>query len=114
MDRATFEAKVASIKKGEFTNDIALRGYISDNLLSVRMLFDALWECCDWQSQKIGILKKINRDLEDAVRRLMKERKDLKQEIKELHEQIANMDALLMAKEQGITDYAEQAGDAKT
>ena len=109
MDRATFEAKVASIKKGEFTNDIALRGYISDNLLSVRMLFDALWECCQWQSQRIGLLKKMNSDMEDGIKRLMKERKDLKQEIKDLNEQIANMDALLMAKQQ-----TEQEGAVQT
>ena len=101
MDRATFEAKVNHIKKGEFINDLSLRGYVSDNLLSVRMLFDALWECCDWQSKRISMLKKMNSDMEDGIKRLMKERKDLKQEIKELHEQIANMDALLMAKEQG-------------
>lgn len=109
MDRATFEAKVNHIKKGEFINDMSLRGYVSDNLLSVRMLFDALWDCCQWQSQRIGLLKKMNRDMEDGIKRMMKERKDLKQEIKDLHEQIANMDALLMAKEQ-----AEQEGDAKT
>ena len=101
MDRATFEAKVNHIKKGEFINDLSLRGYVSDNLLSVRMLFDALWECCDWQSKRISMLKKMNSDMEDGIKRLMKERKDLKQEIKELNEQIANMDALLMAKEQG-------------
>ena len=114
MDRATFEAKVNHIKKGEFINDLSLRGYVSDNLLSVRMLFDALWECCDRQSKRISMLKKMNSDMEDGIKRMMKERKDLKQEIADLHEQIANMDALLMAKEQGITDYAEQKGDGQT
>lgn len=104
MDRATFEAKVNHIKKGEFINDLSLRGYVSDNLLSVRMLFDALWECCDWQSKRISMLKKMISDLEDGIKRLMKERKDLKQEVKDLHEQIANMDALLLAKEQGETE----------
>lgn len=93
MDRATFEAKVYKIKNGEFVNDISLRGYISDNLLSVKMLFDALWECCVWQSQKIQILKKINRDIESSYRRLMNENKELK-------EQIAIMDAALLSNEQ--------------
>lgn len=101
MDRATFEAKVSHIKRGDFQNDSTLRGYANDSFYETKQLFDAVWECCNWQSQKIGILKKINNDLEDAVRRLMNERKKLKQEINDLHEQIANMDALLMAKEQG-------------
>lgn len=104
MDRSTFEAKVSCIKKGEFINDLSLRGYVSDNLLSVRMLFDALWDCCSFQSQRINMLRKLNNESEDSIRRLMKERRELKQEIKELHEQIANMDALLLAKEQGKTE----------
>lgn len=93
MDRSTFEAKVARIKQGEFINDTSLRGYISDNLLSVRELFDALWDCCVWHSQKIQILKKINRDIESSYKRLMNENKELK-------EQIAIMDAALLSKEQ--------------
>ena len=48
-------------------------------------------------------------DMEDGIKRLMKERKDLKQEIKDLNEQIANMDALLMAKQQ-----TEQEGAVQT
>ena len=104
MDRSTFEAKVSYIKKGEFINDLSLRGYVSDNLLSVRMLFDALWDCCSLQSQRINMLRKLNNEAEDNIRRLMKERRELKQEIKNLHEQIANMDALLLAKEQGETE----------
>ena len=114
MDRATFEAKVNHIKKGDFLNDMTLRGYANDSFYEMRQMFDALWECCDWQSKRISMLKKMNSDMEDGIKRMMKERKDLKQEIKELNEQIANMDALLLAKEQGITDYAEQEGDAKT
>ena len=51
-------------------------------------------------------MKKMNSDMENGIKRMMKERRELKQEIKELHEQIANMDALLLAKEQ-----SEQEGD---
>ena len=106
MDRAAFEAKVARIKQGEFSDDTSLRGYVSDNLLSVRKLFDALWDCCCRQNQRIELIRKMNNEMEDSVRRLMTERRELKQEIAELHEQIAIMDALLMAKEQ-----TEQKGE---
>lgn len=106
MDRQTFEAKVSHIKKGDFLNDTTLRGYANDSFYEMRQMFDALWECCQWQSQRIGLLKKMNSDMENGIKRMMKERRELKQEIKELHEQIANMDALLLAKEQ-----SEQEGD---
>lgn len=106
MDRATFEAKVSHIKKGDFLNDTTLRGYANDSFYEMRQMFDALWECCQWQSQRIGLLKKMNSDMENGIKHMMKERRELKQEIKELHEQIANMDALLLAKEQ-----SEQEGD---
>ena len=97
MDKRTFDTMCSSIKSGNFCGDTAIYGYVSDSLYETRQLLDALWSCCVWQAQKIGILQSINKKLEES-------NKKLRMENTELHEQVAMMDALIMMKEHGESE----------
>jgi hypothetical protein len=69
MDKKTFELKVQQIQQGEFVSDQSIFEYAHDSFYEMKRLFDALRQCCDWQKQKIEILKRFNQGLERSLRK---------------------------------------------
>ena len=98
MDRRTFEHKVQQIQQGEFIDDKSIFEYAHDSFYELKRLFDALRQCCDWQKQKIAILKRLNSGLESSIRSQRAENLLLRSKMLEVG---LNPDAIL--KEGGIT-----------
>lgn len=60
MDRTSFERNIELLKKGEFLEDRAIFDYASDSMFEIKTLLNALRQCCDFQQQRIRILRRLN------------------------------------------------------
>ena len=60
MDRTSFERNIELLKNGDFLEDRAIFDYASDSLFEIKTLLNALRQCCDFQQQKIRILRRLN------------------------------------------------------
>lgn len=69
MDRRTFDQRIEQLRQGEFVEDGSIFPYANDHLYELRRLLEALRFCCDWQKQKIQILKAMNAKVETTLRR---------------------------------------------
>lgn len=68
MDRAQFEKYIERLQTGEFLEDRAIFDYASDSLFEIMTLLNALRQCCEFQQQKIRILRRINDTLNAQVK----------------------------------------------
>lgn len=68
MDRSQFEKDIERLQTGEFLEDRAIFDYASDSLFEIKTLLNALRKCCDFQQQKIRILRRINDTLNAQVK----------------------------------------------
>lgn len=68
MDANIFERRIKQLEDGEFVRDPSLFEYADNAVFELKRLFSALKICCDWQSQKIEILRKLNSGLERSIR----------------------------------------------
>lgn len=73
MDRKQFEKNIERLKTGEFLEDRAIFDYASDSLFEIKTLLNALRQCCDFQQQKIRILRRLN----DALNAQVKDKDEL-------------------------------------
>lgn len=97
MDRSDFERKCNKIQQGDFIEDPSIFDYASDSFYELKRLFTALRQCCDWQKQKIAILKKLNAGVESAIRKARAENLRLRAALMSVG---INPDAIL--EEEGI------------
>lgn len=86
MDRTTFEKNIERLKTGEFMEDRAIFDYASDSLFEIKTLLSALRQCCDFQQQKIRILRRLN----DTLNAQVKDKDDLIDFLTEKQEQSEN------------------------
>ena len=68
MDRTSFERNIELLKNGEFLEDRAIFDYASDSLFEIKTLLNALRQCCEFQQQKIRILRRINDTMNAQVK----------------------------------------------
>lgn len=101
MDRTTFERKVEQIRQGEFPKDASVFAYANDAFYETKLLFEALRQCCDWQQQKVEILKKMNYRLDRYSKRLRATNKLFREKLTELG---VDPDSILFEPEGGPED----------
>lgn len=69
MDRRTFDQRIEQLRQGEFVEDGSIFTYANDHLYELKRLLEALRLCCDWQKQKIQILKAMKVKVDTTLRR---------------------------------------------
>ena len=78
MDTRTFERKIDNLRKGQFVEDPAIYEHANNALYESRLLMNALKECCQNQAGRMNILRRMNEELAESVKRLMIENRELK------------------------------------
>ena len=78
MDTSMFERKIENLRKGNYVTDPALYEYANNAMYESRLLMNALKECCQNQSGRMEILRRMNEELAESVKRLMIENRELK------------------------------------
>lgn len=99
MDRDTFKRKVENIAQGNFPEDQSVFNYANDAIYETKLLYEALRKCCDWQNQKIEILKKLLYRLDESSKRLRAANKLFREKLTELG---IDPDALLFEPEESL------------
>ena len=104
MDSSMFERKLDSLRKGEYVNDPALYEYCRSALFESKRFMSALQECAAQQAQRNTILRRMNEDLAETVKRLMIENRDLKERLTAAEKQVTALTS---------DDWAEEIRTAK-
>lgn len=100
MDRNTFKSKVENIRQGNFPEDQSVFAYANDAIYETKLLYEALRQCCDWQRQKIDILKKLIAKLDSSSKRLRAVNNLFREKLTELG---VDLDAILLEPDGRLT-----------
>ena len=69
MDTTAFENQVSKLRKGEYVRDPSVFEYASNGLYETKRLLEAYRTCCALQAQKIELLRHMNKELMDSLKR---------------------------------------------
>lgn len=81
MTDKDFQKGLADLKNGEFSNSAGLKLYADDCLSALRDLLDAALECAVKQAQQLKIVRGLNGQLEETVRRKNEENRSLREQL---------------------------------
>lgn len=73
MDNATFTNHVDKLRKGEYVRDPSVFEYASNGLYETKRLLEAYRTCCALQAQKIELLRHMNKELMESLKRAREE-----------------------------------------
>jgi len=69
VDTTTFENQVGKLRKGEYVRDPSVFEYASNGLYETKRLLEAYRTCCALQAQKIELLRHMNKELMESLKR---------------------------------------------